>query len=290
MTEATLQLPGAPRPGAWRAIIHNPTGLLALVLLAGLVGAALLAGWFYPGDPQAMVAEPLLWPGHDALAWFGTDVLGRSLGAGLFHGARISLAVGAAAALLSIGIGTVVGALGGYYGGVLDDVLGRLTEVFQTMPTFLLVIVMVAIGKPSIGTIVLSIGLASWPVIARLVRAEFRSLRHADFVLAARNQGFSDVRIIVQEILPNVLGPVIVTSSVLVASAILTESALAFLGMGDPNKVSWGSMIGEGREFLATQWYLCALPGGAIVLAVLALNLLGDALNDALNPRLRSTP
>jgi peptide/nickel transport system permease protein len=122
------------------------------------------------------------------------------------------------------------------------------------------------------------------------VRAEFRSLRHADFVLAARNQGFGDVRIIVQEILPNVLGPVIVTASVLVASAILTESALAFLGMGDPNTVSWGSMIGEGREFLATQWYLCALPGAAIVLAVLALNLLGDALNEALNPRLRSTP
>ncbi|CAM3592660.1 putative peptide transport system permease protein [Pseudomonas reidholzensis] len=273
-----------------RLILTNPTGLLGSTLLLLMAGAALLASYLYPGDPQSMVAGPLEWPGNDPAEWLGTDVLGRSLGAGLCHGARISLAVGIAAALLSVGIGTLVGALGGFYGGRLDTALGRVTEVFQTMPTFLFVIVMVAIGKPSISTIVISIGLASWPVIARLVRAEFRRLKEADFVASARLQGYSDLRIIAQEILPNALAPVIVTASVLVASAILTESALAFLGMGDPNQVSWGSMIGEGREFLASEWYLCALPGGAIVLTVLGLNLLGDALNDALNPRLRDRP
>lgn len=147
--------------------------------------------------------------------------------------------------------------------------------------------VLVAIGSPSVTLISLAIGIASWPTIARLVRAEFRSLRESDFVLAARSQGFSSLRIIFQEMLPNALPSIIVTTSVMVASAILIESALSFLGFGDPNRVSWGSMIGAGRESLRTAWFLTALPGTALVLTVLSLNLVGDALNDALNPRLR---
>lgn len=259
-------------------------GAVALVLLTIL---ALSAHVLFPGDPLDMVAMPLLTPGDDAAFPLGSDSLGRDVAAGIAHGARITLLTGAVAAVISLCIGVLIGSAAGYFGGWIDDVLVRITEVFQTIPSFLLVIVLVVIGEPSVSTIILSIGLASWPVIARVVRAEFRSLREADFVLAARSQGFSNLRIIVQEILPNALPPVIVTTSVIVASAILIESGLSFLGMGDPNVVSWGSMIGEGREQLRTAWYLTALPGLFIVLTVMSLNLVGDGLNDAFNPRLR---
>ncbi|SFD94106.1 ABC transporter permease [Paracidovorax konjaci] len=279
--------PAAGRRAALRALTRNPSAMAGALLLVLMVLLAFSAPWLYPGDPLDMVATPLLWPGQEAQFPLGSDSLGRDVAAGLAHGARVSLAVGVVAAALSLLIGIVVGALAGYFGGVVDDVLVRITELFQTVPSFLFVIVVVAIGQPSVPVIVLAIGLASWPVIARLVRAEFRALREAEFILAARSQGFSHLRTIVQEMLPNALPPVIVTTSVLVASAILIESGLSFLGMGDPNAVSWGSMIGEGRELLRTAWYLTALPGLTIVLTVLALNLLGDGLNDALNPRLR---
>lgn len=282
-----LPLPASPRTGLWRALCRNPSALVGMALLLFMGLLAVLAPWLYPGDPLDMVAPPLLWPGQDAAFPLGSDSLGRNVAAGLAHGAGVSLLVGGVAALVALLIGSVIGAAAGYFGGWVDAVLMRLTVLFQTVPSFLLVVVIVAIGQPTLAVIVLAIGLASWPVIARLVRAEFRSLRQAEFVLAARSQGFGNLRIIVQEILPNALPPVIVTASVLVASAILIESALSFLGMGDPNVVSWGSMIGDGRELLRTAWYLTALPGTAIVLAVLALNLVGDGLNDALNPRLR---
>ncbi len=279
--------PVSSRHAALRAFLRNPAAVAGVVLLVCMLILALLAPLLYPGDPLDMVAPPLLWPGQDAAYPLGSDSLGRDVIAGIAHGARVSLAVGVVAAVLSLVIGVLVGATAGYFGGRIDDVLVRITELFQTMPSFLFVIVVVAIGQPSVPVIVCAIGLASWPVIARLVRAEFRALRETEFVLAARSQGFSHARIIFQEMLPNALPPVIVTTSVLVASAILIESALSFLGMGDPNAVSWGSMIGQGRELLRTAWYLTALPGAAIVLTVLALNLVGDGLNDAFNPRLR---
>ena len=276
----------AARASAWRAFLRNPSALAGVLLLAAVALSAVFAGVLFPGDPLDMVAQPLL-GGQDAAFFLGSDSLGRDVAAGLAHGARVSLAVGAAAAGISLGIGVLVGAAAGYFGGWLDDMLVRLTELVQTIPTFLLVIVIVAIGQPSARMIVLAIGAASWPVIARLVRAEFRALREAEFVQAARSQGFGDAWIIFREILPNALPPVVVTSSVLVATAILMESALSFLGMGDPNVVSWGSMIGEGREHLRTAWYLAAAPGVAIILTVLSLNLVGDGINDAFNPRLR---
>ena len=279
--------PATPRNAALRAFLSNPSAVAGIVLLAAVALTALAAPLLFPGDPLDMVATPLLWPGQEAAFPLGSDSLGRNVATGIAHGARVSLAVGVVAAVLNLAIGILVGATAGYCGGRIDDLLVRITELFQTVPSFLLVIVVVAIGQPSVPVIVLAIGLASWPVIARLVRAEFRSLREQEFVLAARSQGFGHLRIVLQEMLPNALPPVIVTSSVLVASAILIESALSFLGMGDPNAVSWGSMIGEGRELLRTAWYLTALPGAAIVATVLALNLVGDGLNDALNPRLR---
>ena len=272
-----------------RAFLTNPAALAGSVLLLIMVALALTASMVFPGDPLDMAARPMLAPLQDPQFLLGSDSLGRNVAAGLAHGARVSLAVGLTAATLSLLIGVLIGALGGYFGGWLDDLLVRLTELVQTVPSFLLVIVLVAIGQPSVQVIVLAIGLASWPMIARLVRAEFRSLRESEFVMAARSQGFGHGRIIFQEILPNALPPVIVSVSVLVATAILMESALAFLGLGDPNVVSWGSMIGEGRAHLRTAWSLSALPGTAIVITVLSLNLVGDGLNDALNPRLRGT-
>ena len=270
-----------------RTFLRNPAGVAGLSLLVLMFLMALTASLFFPGDPLDMVAQPLLRPGQDAQFPFGTDSLGRDVLAGLVHGSRISLLIGFSAVSISLVIGTLVGTIAGYFGGRLDDLLVRITELFQTIPTFLLVIVLVAIGRPSATLISLSIGIASWPTIARLVRAEFRSLRESDFVMAARSLGYSNARIIFHEILPNALPPIIVTTSVMVATAILVESALSFLGLGDPNRVSWGSMIGAGREMLRTAWYLTAFPGAMIVTAVLSLNLVGDALNDALNPRLR---
>ncbi|CAG9251798.1 Peptide/nickel transport system permease protein [Paraburkholderia unamae] len=268
------------------ALLRNPSALAGLILLAAIVLVAVFAGQLFPGDPLDMVGAPFEWPGADPQYWLGTDSMGRDIASGVAHGARVSLLIGTSAALVGLVIGTLVGAVGGFFGGVTDNVLVRITELFQTVPSFLLVIVIVAIGHPDVTVIALAIGVASWPTVARIVRAEFRTLRHADFVLAARTQGFSNMRIIFGEILPNALPPVIVTASVMVATAILIESSLSFLGMGDPNVQSWGAMIGAGRESLRTAWYLTAVPGAAIMLAVLALNLLGDGLNDALNPRL----
>lgn len=286
MVPADQGVRGVDRP-ALHAFLRDPAAMTGCLLLVAVALLAVSAPWFYPGDPLAMVARPLLWP---AEAWahpLGSDSMGRDVLAGIAHGARVSLAVGLIAAVVSVAIGVMVGAVGGYFGGLVDDLLVRVTELFQTVPSFLLVIVLVTIGRPSAPVVVLAIGLASWPVIARLVRAEFRGLREREFVLAARTQGYGHARIIVREILPNAAPPVIVTSSVLVATAILMESALSFLGLSDPNVVSWGRMVGEGREFLRSAWYLSAAPGVAIVLTVLALNLVGDGLNDALNPRLR---
>ncbi len=286
-TSVDVSQAGTARMRALRIFLRNPAALGGVLVLLTMVSMAALAGVLFPGDPLDMVGQPFLWPGADPAFPFGTDSLGRDVLAGIVHGARVSLLVGLAAASLSLLIGMLVGAVAGYFGHAADAVLSRLIELVQTVPSFLLVIVIVAIGSPSVTTIALAIGLASWPTVARLVRAEFRTLREADFVLAARSVGYRSSRIIVAEILPNALPPVIVTTSVMVASAILIESALSFLGMGDPNVVSWGSMIGAGREVLRSAWYLSALPGTAIILTVLALNLVGDALNDALNPRLR---
>lgn len=271
---------------ALRQFMHNPAGIAGLLILLLVIAMAVVAPWIYPGDPLDMVASPLLKPGDD-LTWpLGTDAMGRDLAAGIFHGARVSLLIGLGATLIGLLAGTIIGSLSGYFGGLTDNLLMRVTTLFQTMPAFLLVIIILSISTPSVWLITLSIGITTWPTIARLVRAEFRTLRESDFVLAARCQGFSSLHIITREMLPNALPTIIVTSSVMVASAILMEAALSFLGLGDPNAVSWGFLIGSGREMLRTAWYLTAIPGIALVVTLLGLNLLGDALNDAFNPRL----
>lgn len=275
--------------GRWRAVrayLANPTAVAGLAILAVVLAAAVLAPLLFPEDPLSMAGRPLLWPGQNPDFPLGTDSLGRDVLAGLVHGARVSLMIGATATVVSVVAGVAVGAVSGYFGGAIDDVLVKLVEIFQTIPGFILLIVTVAIAQPTIPAITLAIALVSWPAVARLVRAEFRALREKEMVMAARGLGYGHTRIILREILPNALPPVIVMASVTVATAILMESALSFMGLGDPNTVSWGSMIGAGREMLRTAWYLSAIPGLAIVFTVLALNLIGDGLNDALNPRL----
>src|SRR5690625_4289022 len=216
-----------------KEFIRNPSAMAGSLILILIIAIALAADILFDGDPLNMVAPPLLWPGEDNHFLLGSDSLGRDVAAGLAHGARVTLLVGFVAALISLVIGGLVGCVAGYFGGWVEDVLVRLTEVFQTIPSFLLVIVLVVIGSSTVPVIVMSIGLASWPVIARLVRAEFRAYRESEFVLAARSLGFSSTRIIFKEIFPNVMPPVIVTMSVVVASAILIETGLSFLGLGD---------------------------------------------------------
>ena len=269
-----------------RRFARNRAALGGLVVLLAIVAVAVAGpALFLHGGPFELAGPPFSPPfGRYPL---GTDMLGRNELAGLVYGARTSLLIGLAATLFATLLGVVIGGLAGYYGGVLDETLMRLTEMFQTIPSFLFAILVVAILSPSIGTVILAIAIVSWPPMARLVRGEFRALRNREFVQACISMGMSDRRVILLHVLPNCLSSIIVTGSLLVATAILTESALSFLGLSDPNVMSWGFMVGAARDFLQRAWWLCAIPGVAILVTVLAINLVGDGLNDALNPKLR---
>ena len=275
-----------PRRDLWQRYRKNRAALLGLSVFGAVVVTAIVGPLLYTSDPWALATRPFLWPGDQRSFPLGSDAMGRDVLAGLIHGAWVSLLIGLAATAAAVGIGTTVGALAGYFSGWVDDALMRLTEVFQTIPNFIFVIVLVTIFKPAIRTIVLAIAIVSWPPIARLVRAEFLTLRRREFVQACIVLGMSESRIIWRQILPNCLAPVVVFGSIMVATAILVEAGLAFLGLGDPNVMSWGKMIGDGRGALRTAWYLSAIPGVAILLTVLSLNLVGEGLNDALNPRI----
>ena len=223
-----------------------------------------------------------------AAHWLGTDELGRDVLTRVIYGARTSLAIGLLATVIAIFVGATIGGLAGYYGGRIDALLMRFTEMFQTIPFFLFAIVLVTVLTPTIGSVILAISVVSWPPMARLVRGEFLAMRGREFVLACVSMGLSDARIILAHILPNALSAIIVTGSLMVATAILIESGLSFLGLSDPNTMSWGYIIGEGRTALRTAWWVCTVPGIAILLTVMAINLVGEGLNDALNPRLRT--
>ena len=272
----------------WRRFVTSRAALIGAAILSLIVLVAATAPIAFPGSPFRQVGRPFLAPFGEHL--FGTDQLGRDVAAGVAHGARTSLMIGVLATAVAVLLGTLIGGCAGYYGGSTDDVLMRSTEFFQTIPTFLFVIVLVAIITPSIKSIVVAIAVVSWPPVARLVRGEFLTLRSRDFVQACVGLGMSDGRVIFRHLLPNCLSPVVVTGSLIVATAILIESALSFLGLGDPNTMSWGFVIGAGRTFLRSAWWLCTIPGVAILLTVLAINLLGEGLNDALNPRLGKSP
>jgi peptide/nickel transport system permease protein len=257
-----------------------------MIILLAVIVLAIIAPLIYPVSPWKMVQRPFLPPLDVAGLPFGTDTLGRNVAAGLAHGARVSLLIGLVSTVVALAIGVPLGAIAGYYGGIVDDALMRFTEFFQTVPSFALAIVLVAIFQPSITSIVIAIAVVSWPPVARLVRGEVLSLRTREYVEAAMLAGQSNTTIILKQVLPNTLSPIIVLASLMVATAILLESSLSFLGLGDPNVMSWGYMIGAARTVIRQAWWLSFFPGVAILLTVLALNLVGEGLNDALNPRL----
>jgi peptide/nickel transport system permease protein len=269
----------------WRRYRRNRAAVAALIVLFAIVAVAVIGPFVYPTDPFDMVGRPTVPPG--ARFWLGTDVSGRDILAGLIHGARVSLMIGLVASLGATLIGLVMGALAGYYGGMVDNLLMRTTDFFLTIPSFVLAVVLVAIFSPSITSVTSAIAIVSWPSVARLVRAEFIAQRDREYVQACRALGMSDLEIVARQILPNALPPVIVVSSLMVATAILTESGLSFLGLSDPNVMSWGYMIGVGRTVLRVAWWMSAIPGITILVAVLCINLVGEGLNDALNPRIQ---
>ena len=269
----------------WVRFRRRPPALFGLAVLVLVLLVAVGGPSLYRQDPWDLVGRPFSPPfGQFPL---GTDTLGRDLAAGVIHGARVSLLVGLVATAVALSLGTAIGAVAGYRGGWVDDALMRLTEFFQTIPSFIFAVVLVAIFQPSLRSIVAAIAMVSWPAVARLVRGEFIALRHREFVQACQALGMAERAIIFRQILPNAAGPVIVTGSLMVATAVLLESGLSFLGLGDPNLMSWGFMIGSSRSVLRQAWWMSAVPGVAILLTVLALNLVGEGLNDALNPRLR---
>lgn len=271
----------------WRRFKRNRSAVAGLVVLGVLVLMAIFADMLYPGSPLRMAGRPMQWPGSNSAFPLGTDRLGRDITSAIFHGARISLLIGFTAAAFALVMGIVIGALSGFYRGAVEGTLMRMADLVQTIPPFLLALVLVAVMGATVANVTLAIGIASWPPVARIVRAEFMSLREREYVQAGIAAGMSDARLIFSQILPNAITPVIVLSSVLVATAILTESSLAFLGLTDPNVVSWGTIIGIGRSEIRTAWYISAVPGAVIFLTVLALNQVNDGLNDALNPRLK---
>jgi peptide/nickel transport system permease protein len=263
--------------------LRTPGGAVGAAMTLLLVVVGLLAPLLAPFDPFAVDGPPLSPP--SSAHPMGTDALGRDLLSGVIYGARTSLLIAAGVATMVVLIGTAVGLLSGYLGGWVDDVLMRGTEMFQVLPRFFLALVVIAFFGPGLDRLVLLLGLTSWPLLARVIRAEVFSLRHREFIEAARVQGASRARILLREILPNALPPGIALLGLVVAQVILLEASLGFLGLGDPTVTSWGTLASEAQRFLRVAWWLSLFPGLAILLAVLGLNLLGDAVTDALSGR-----
>ncbi len=271
----------APRVGLFR-ILRSGAGRVGIVLICGLLAVALLAGRIAPADPFASVGPPLSSP---TLAYpMGTDDLGRDLLSGVAHGARTSLLLALIVSALTGFIGVMVGALAAWEGGRVDDALMRVTEFVQVVPRFFLAVILIALFGPGLDRLVLLLALTSWPWIARVVRAEVLSLTQREFVEAARSLGAGRTRVLLREVLPNALPPVVVVVSLNAASVILIEAGLSFLGLGDPDVVSLGYLANNAQRFLRVAWWMAAFPGAMIALAVLGLNLLGDGLNEVLNP------
>ncbi|MBL8570301.1 MAG: ABC transporter permease [Phreatobacter sp.] len=267
-----------------RAFSRHPSGMIGFAILLVVLVLAVLAPVLYPEDPWEMVGRPFAPPMTDGFL-LGSDTLGRDVAAGIIHGTRVSLTIGVTSTLAAVLIGVLIGAMAGYWGGRVDDFLMRVTELFQTIPGFILAILLVATLGPSLVNVIVAISVVSWPPLARLTRAEFLRLRGREFVQAAACQGETPLQVVLRHILPNAISPIIVTGSLTIASAILIESALSFMGLGDPNAMSWGFMVGAARTVIRQAWWMSVFPGIAILLTVLAINLLGEGLNDTLNPR-----
>jgi peptide/nickel transport system permease protein len=269
----------------WQQFTKNKAAEISLYITVIFIVLAVLAPWVSPYDPFALSNDAFLPPqrGH----WMGTDDLGRDSMSRVFYGSRVSLAVGILAAGTSLVLGMFIGSCAGYFGGFTDNLLMRLAEYFLVIPRFFLALLIIAMLGTGIGKIILIIGVLGWPEIARVVRAQFLTLKEREFVLAARAMGQRDRSIIFSEILPNAIPPAIVVGSFLVARAILLEAGLSFLGLGDPTVVSWGSLLRDAQDQMRVSPWLVLFPGLALSIMVLALNLFGDGINDVLNPKLK---
>lgn len=277
--------PVSPWIEAWRMFRANRPAVGGLFVLVTIVLVGLLGPLGLQADPFRMVAAPYSEPGTQT--FLGTDYLGRDVFVGVIYGTRATLALGLGAAALTVTIGVVFGALAGFYGGWVDNLLMRVTEFFQVLPALLFAMVLVTVLAPSALTVVVAIGVVAWPTMARLTRAEFMKIKGREFVAASRAAGATNAHIIWRIIMPNALPPLIIAAMLTVSIAILFEASLSFLGLNDPEVMTWGLMIGLSRDHFFDSWWSVTFPGLAIFLTVLSLTLVGDGLNDALNPKLR---
>ena len=277
----------SPAAEAWEMFKRNHAAMAGLAILFVIAICSIFGPFVYPTDPFDMVWAPFSPPGEEGYL-FGTDYLGRDLLAMVIHGARVSLVIGLSAAIVSIFIGVTIGALAGFYRGYVEEILMRVTEFFQVLPTLLFAMVIVALFGASLTMITIAIGVVSWTAVARITRSEFLRIRELEYVMASRASGVSSTKLMFGIILPNALPPIIVQSALMIGSAILFEAGLSFLGLTDPNVVSWGQIIGSNRQYILDASYTVTIPGIAIFVTVLAISLVGDGLNDALNPKLRA--
>ena len=271
----------------WKTLYENKLMLTGGGLVFLLLVISVLAPWLAPYDPGQIDLNNVL-AAPSMQHWFGTDQLGRDVLSRMIWGARISLKVGFVATGFAIMIGTMLGAVSGYYGGWIDSIIMRFVDIMLCFPTFFLILAVIAFLEPSIWNIMIIIGLTGWMGVTRLVRADFISLRERDFVHAAKAIGASDLRIIFMHILPNSMASILVAATLGIAGAILTESALSFLGIGvQPPTPSWGNILTAGKDNIDIAWWLSLYPGLAILMTVVGYNLLGEGIRDLLDPRLK---
>lgn len=274
--------------GFWSRFFRDRLAVAGLVIVLSFFALSILTPVIAPYDPSAIDVDSILMP-PSARHLFGTDDLGRDVFTRMLYGAGISLKVGFVAVGIATIIGVLLGSIAGYYGGVIDLIIMRFVDIMLCFPSFFLILAVIAFLEPSIFNIMAVIGLTSWMGITRLVRAEFLSLKERDFVLAVKAMGAKSPRIIFLHILPNAMAPVLVAATLGIASAVLVESALSFLGIGvQPPTPSWGNILTLGQSTLGVAWWLSLFPGMAILITVLGYNLLGEGIRDAIDPRLRS--
>lgn len=281
-----------PDQGMLRQLFKSKTGTLGLLIILAVILCALLAPWLATHDPASVEPlkrlKPPVWlDGGESEYWLGTDNLGRDIWSRIVYGARVSLIVGVGAVLVSGMIGAVLGLLSGYYGRWINAIIMRVADSFLAIPSILLALVVLAVTQPGLITLIIVIGLTNWVSYARVIRSEVLSLKERDFVKAAQSAGAGQARLIFRHILPNVMSSLIVISSMNVATTILMEASLSFLGLGiKPPDVSWGGMLSDGRQYIATSWWVATFPGLAITFTVLGVIFLGDWLRDKLDPRI----
>ena len=268
-----------------RIFCENRAALLGFVIVCLFVLVGLFGPLILTADPFEPVAAPLSAPGEHT--WLGTDYLGRDVAIAIVYGTRPTLVIAAAATLVTVLIGITLGAVAGFYGGIIDNVLMRTTEFFQVLPPLVFAMVIVAVFSSNMAVVVIAIAITTWTTEARLTRAEFLKIREREYVMSSRAIGARNLRIILQVILPNAMPPLVVAITLRVGITIIYEAALSFLGLTDPDVMTWGKMIGLSRDFFFDAWWTVTFPGFAILLIVLCIALIGDGLNDALNPKLR---